>query len=138
MFPSKSDQSLAERLDQLPMKIELPEALRLSMEVERGVVDSSPFEARRTARFRCRGIAVLDVLFSPLELPEQDPTAVVIVRDVSRTGLGIITHQQYFPDQLIRVQLENSIIEGRVARARKIAANCFEIGSITGALTRSE
>jgi hypothetical protein len=130
MFSVELGQSLDQMLEILPMKVQMPEALQMALEVERGVVDSTPYEARRTARFRCRGAAVVLLVESPIDFPDQDREAVAIVRDVSRTGLGLIAHQQYFPEQRLMIILENTVIEGKVARARKLGPSCFEIGSL--------
>ncbi len=130
MFSVELGQSLDQMLEVIPMKIQVPESLQAALEIERGVVDSSPFEARRTARFRCRGTAVILLLESPINFVNQELEAAVIVRDVSRTGLGLISHQQYFPEQRLMIVLENTRIEGKVARARKLGPCCFEIGSL--------
>lgn len=129
MLSIEFGQPLEQLLNSIPMKVELPPALEQALEVERGVVDSTPFEARRTVRFRCRGNAVVFLLESPFEVEGQEATAAVIVRNVSRTGLGLIAHQQYYPEQRVMLVLENSTMEGRIARARKIGPACFEIGA---------
>jgi hypothetical protein len=112
------------------LKIELPEDLRRTLEHERGSTDPNFYEERSTTRFRCYSQGMAHLTNSPFECEGFEADSVVIVRNLSRTGLGLISHQQWFPEQEVRVELPNATIWGRVARVRRIAVRCYEIGVV--------
>ncbi|MFO0921810.1 MAG: PilZ domain-containing protein [Pirellulales bacterium] len=117
-------------ISQLPNKIELPRDLFEALSKERGVVDSTPFEARRSTRFRCSGTCIVEAEPGTRVYRRQELQSQGIVRDVSRSGVGVITHQQWFPGQRLRLRLEHATLVVEVARARKIASSCYEAGAI--------
>ena len=61
-------------------------------------------------------------------MPGQELQSLAIVRDISRNGIGLIAHQQWYPEQLIQLLLENANLDVRVARARRAGPFCFEVG----------
>jgi len=111
----------------LTMKIQLTPDLKKSLD-ERGPDDPNLFEARGAARFRCNATATAKLLRSRLERPTQEIDSLVIVRNISRSGVGLICHQQWFPEQEIELILGTGKIHGRIARARRIALSCYEVG----------
>jgi hypothetical protein len=111
----------------LTMKIQLTSDLQKSLE-ERGTDDPNLYEARGAARFRCNATATAKLLHSPLGVPNQEIDSLVIVRNLSRSGVGLICHQQWFPDQAIEITFGAGKIQGRIARARRIAPSCYEVG----------
>jgi hypothetical protein len=111
----------------LMMKILLTPDLKKSLD-ERGTDDPNLFEARGAARFRCNATATAKLLRSQLVLVNQEVDSLVIVRNVSRSGVGLICHQQWFPEQEIELTLGTGKIHGRIARARRIAPSCYEVG----------
>ncbi|MCE3019043.1 MAG: hypothetical protein ACK56W_16625 [Pirellula sp.] len=111
----------------LKMKIQLTPDLTKSLE-QRGTTEPNLFEARGSARFRCNATATAKLMASKMHIPNQDEDSLVIVKDLSRSGVGFISHQQWFPSQVIELTLATGKIHGRVARARRIAASCYEIG----------
>lgn len=130
MLPYHLDRSLNDWFDQLPMKVQLSEELSAALELERGLTAPGDHQSRKKPRYRCFGQAVAIVRRSPLALPHFEDEAIVIIRDLSRNGMGLITHQQYYPEQDMVVLYEDRILEGRVARARKIETHCYEVGMI--------
>jgi hypothetical protein len=121
----------------LTMKIQLTPDLKKSLE-ERGTDDPNLYEARGAARFRCNATATAKLLHSPLSAPNQEIDSLVIVRNLSRSGVGLICHQQWFPDQAIEVTFGAGKIQGRIARARRIAPSCYEVGFEIGKFEQSE
>jgi hypothetical protein len=111
----------------LTMKIQLTPDLKKSLE-ERGAEAPFLFEARSATRFRCNATATAKLLRSKLSVPNQEVDSLVIVKNVSRTGVGLICHQQWFPSQEIELSLATGKIHGHVARARRIAPSCYEVG----------
>jgi len=53
-----------------------------------------------------------------------------IIQNLSRKGVGIITHQQWYPEQTLEVQMPSATLSTRVARTRKLGPFCFEVGLI--------
>ena len=111
----------------LTMKIQLTPDLKKSLD-ERGSSAPFLFEARSAARFRCYATATAKLLRSKMSVPKQEVDSLVIVKDVSRTGVGLICHQQWFPSQEIELSLATGKIRGHVARVRRIAPSCYEVG----------
>lgn len=120
-------------LDSVPNRIQLTPQLEDALASERGVTAPTHFECRRTARFRCHGSAYARLIPFLVELQDFENESYVIVRDLSKTGVGIISHQQLFPEQIVVLILETTQLETKVVRARKLGPKCFEIGlSILG------
>ena len=120
-------------LDHVPNRIQLTSTLEESLASERGVMATTHYEGRRSARFRCFGNAFAKLVPFLMDLQEFETESFVIVRDLSKTGVGIISHQQLFPEQVVILYLEKFRLETKVARARKLGKNCYEIGlSIMG------
>jgi len=63
-------------------------------------------------------------------MPAQELQSLAIVRDLSRKGIGIISHQQWYPEHGIELQLENASEDARVARTRRLTPWCYEVGLI--------
>ncbi len=117
-------------IESLSMRIQLTDGLRATLSSERGVTHPNLFEMRCSARFRCCGRGVVSLSPDSFQMPGQDPQSVVIVRDLSRKGIGLITHQQFYPEQLLGLLLENATVEARVARVRRAGPSCFEVGLV--------
>ena len=114
MLVEHRQQSFEQMIETVVMKIQLTDALRDALELERGAATSSPFEMRNSARFRCNGKCIVTFAAESYQLPGQESISLAIVRDVSRTGLGIISHQQLFPEQVIEFVLANANLTNRV------------------------
>lgn len=115
-------------IDSVPNRIQLTPQLEEALEKERGVTAPTHFECRRTARFRCHGSAFARLIPFLVELSDFDIESFVIVRDLSKTGVGIISHQQLYPEQVVILTLERTQLETKVVRARKLGPKCFEVG----------
>jgi hypothetical protein len=128
MLVKRSQQSFEQLIESLTMRIQLTEPLKESLRKERGATPTNPFELRGASRFRCFGecIATLDPDSFPM--PGQELQSLAFVRDLSRKGVGIISHQQWYPEQVLELQLENAVVEARVARTRRHAPLCYEVG----------
>jgi hypothetical protein len=114
----------------LPNRVNLTDELRDELG-RRGVSASTLFDARGTPRFHCCGDGIATLTESPLAIRTSPEQAVVIIRDISRTGIGLLSHQQWFPDQIFHLLLPETELVARVRRARYICPNCFEIGLST-------
>ena len=114
----------------LSMRVQLTDGLREMLNSQRGPTSTNPFEMRGTSRFRCFGKCVINMSPESFHMPGQDTQSLAIVRDISRNGIGLIAHQQWYPEQLAQVLLENANMDVRVARARRAGPFCFEVGLI--------
>ena len=114
----------------LSMRVQLTDGLRELLNSERGPTCTNPFEMRGTSRFRCFGKCAIIMSPDSFQMPGQDSQSLAIVRDISRTGIGLVSHQQLYPEQLAQLLLENATMDVRVARARRAGPSCFEVGLI--------
>lgn len=85
-------------------------------------------ENRRFSRKPCKLSAKLT--FSEALNPGFDSkqTFDVIVRNISRSGLCFLFFAQLFPDDSLSLDFGDLVRNYRVARCRKIADQCYEIG----------
>ena len=116
--------------ESLGMLIQLTDGLRLTLDSERGPTKTNLFELRGSSRFRCCGKCVVTLSPNSFQMPGQAAQSLAIVRDVSRKGIGLIAHQQWYPEQLLNLLLETATVEARVARVRRAGPCCFEVGLI--------
>ncbi len=128
MLVKHCQQTFEQLVDSLVMRIQLTDSLKESLNSDRGATRTNPFELRGASRFRCFGECVATIPTNSFRMPGQETQSIAIVRDLSRKGIGIITHQQLYPEQMIDLQLENAAVEARVARTRCLAPFCFEVG----------
>jgi hypothetical protein len=54
----------------------------------------------------------------------------VIARNISRNGICFIFFRQFYPDDRITLEFGDLVRHYRVARCRRVAANCFEVGAM--------
>ena len=117
-------------VESLEMRIQLTEVLSETLSSERGATSTNLFELRSTSRFRCNGKCVVSMSPGSYRMPVQELQSLAIVRDISRKGIGLIAHQQWYPEQLLDLLLESAKVEARVARVRRAGPFCFEVGLI--------
>ena len=115
-------------IESLSMRVQLTGGLREMLNSERGPTCTNPFEMRGNSRFRCFGKCAVNLSPESFRMPGQESPSLAIVRDISRNGIGLIAHQQWYPEQLMQVLLENANMDVRVARARRAGPSCFEVG----------
>lgn len=127
MLESVNQRTYRQLIQRLPMRIQLTDTLERDL-VQRGVTGSNPFEMRVAPRFRTNGEGVATLHSSPIAIPFRPSQSLVIVRDISRTGVGLISHQQWFPEQQYQVLLPESELLVKVVRIRFLGVRCFEIG----------
>ena len=92
------------------------------------------FELRDNNRVGAYVEAALRITSTPTGLRflnSEDPTraaALAIVKDVSRTGVGVFYHRQLFPQELIEVSFNQRVLTAIVVRCRFVVEDCFEVG----------
>lgn len=118
---------LGELVNATSWDIELPQEWRDYFE-ERGEVPSFSGDDRNNQRLKVR---THGILYFEKSLPfcrrSHDPLG-VYTRDFSRNGLGVLSAQQLFPEEVVRVILPTFWIQLRVVRVRRVTSKCFEIG----------
>lgn len=57
----------------------------------------------------------------------------VVVRNISRTGVSFMYFKQLYPDDRITLDFGELVRHYRIARCRRIAQNCYEIGAAVSA-----
>ncbi|RCS43907.1 hypothetical protein DTL42_18125 [Bremerella cremea] len=117
-------------MNTLPLEIAVP---RKMIEVYQGTGPTltSMAEQRRFVRFRYLTKAILRYKQSFPSIPRSDSLRLVLVTDVSKTGIGILNSEQLFPSERVNLWTSGKgILQITVARCRKVNDRCFEIGAI--------
>lgn len=96
---------------------------------ETGYISTIVGEQRSCARLRVRREAVIETTYTPPFLVRFDKRARVLVKDMSRTGIGILAHQQMYPTERFWVELSDRRVHVTVVRCRKLGGACFEVGA---------
>jgi hypothetical protein len=130
MLGNHRQQSFGELIETLEMRIQLTESLMELFESERSVARANPFELRATTRFPCNGACITRATDIDFRIPGQELESRAIIQDLSRKGVGIITHQQWYPEQALELQMPTATLSTRVARVRKLGPFCYEVGLI--------
>lgn len=108
--------------------VKLPFALRNFFN-EKGYAASNIFENRTTARLKIRCEAVLHLTVTPAFLARSELDFQVLVKDMSKTGIGILCHRQLYPTESFCIELMGRQIHAAVVRCRKLGESCYEVGA---------
>ena len=130
MLVEHRSQTIEQLTESLSMLIQLTDKLREILKSEHGSTSRCLSEVRNTPRFCCHGKCIITISPDSYRMPGQESQTLGIVRNISRKGIGIIAHQQWYPEQMVELLLENAIVQTRVARARREGPFCFEIGML--------
>ncbi len=112
----------------LPLRVKVPEALATELS-QRGLHGLRHDDLRRAPRFRCCGMALLLPVEGFLDCFNHS-RAVVIVKDLSRTGVGFLAHEQWYPDQEFSLLTPGAEVHGRVVRVRYVDQFCYSVGGL--------
>jgi hypothetical protein len=121
-------ESFEDQLKLIPIDFVIPVRLREELQ-RKGLGVAMRDESREFPRFRTNGPAIFSWENSPPALENPHPTRQVVVRDLSRTGVGILTSSQWFPEELGKLQFAIGDMVVKVMRARRLGPRCFEIGA---------
>ena len=121
-------ESFEEQLKHIPIDFVLPPRVREELQ-RKGLGSAIHDDHRDAPRFRTNGPAIFSWENSPPVFEHTHPTRQVIVRDLSRTGIGILTSSQWFPEEMGKLQFAIGEMVVKVMRARRLAPRCFEIGA---------
>jgi hypothetical protein len=93
------------------------------------------FDNRGASRIVAFAVGRLKVFSIPRIILEsndkpQDAFVPTVVKDLSRTGIGIYFCEQMYPLQSFEVEFQGRIISASVVRCQYINSQCYEIGAI--------
>ena len=121
MLVEHSSPTFEQLVETLSMRIQLTDGLRETLNSERGATSPNPFELRSAARFRCCGKCIVTISPLSFRMSGQEPQSMAIVRDISRKGIGLITHQQWYPEQLLMCDESDAF-------SRNVTDDCHRLG----------
>ncbi len=117
-----------------PMLVQLPADIRARVQSPSTTLDQC-FENRTSNRLNVLLEGNITILSTPtalrdnLELSASRQNSHVVVKDLSRTGVGIYYHEQLFPLEKIQVELQHRRLTAIVVRCRYLGPKCFEVGA---------
>jgi hypothetical protein len=114
-------------IERIPCRVEVPPDLAELFEGE-GYVSSYADEFRANFRYRAVRRAVLQFCGNLPAFPRGGGMFGAIVQDFSRRGMGLLYHEQLYPDERVRVLLPSVSVDGAVARCRRCGPGCFAVG----------
>ena len=112
-----------------PLLVQLPPHMA-NFFSEVGYMPTTFVERRSNARMRVRCEAVITSLFIPPFAKRTGQRARILVKDLSRTGLSILSHQQMWPTETFSIELHKRKLDVRVVRCRKLGERCYEVGAV--------
>lgn len=112
-----------------PTQVQLP-AHMANFFAEAGYAPSHYHENRSNARLRIREEATITTIFAPVFVKRTSHSSQVLVKDLSRTGLSILSPYQMWPSETFSIELHNRKLTARVVRCRKLGDACFESGAV--------
>ena len=113
----------------------VPCHLTMTSEVERllalrGVAPPLADEVRIAPRYRLFRRAAL-VVTDPLPAVSRAPDKLQAwVFNRSRQALGLLFHEQLYPDERLHLEMFTDEVDGFVVRCRRFVPGCFEVGVI--------
>jgi len=118
---------LGRLIQALPQRIELPPELEGFLE-EGGLQPSYNNDIRRSARNRVRthGLLLLQKTYPALDRQPQLMT--IYTMDFSKTGLGFLTPEQFYPGEVVQVYLATFWVRVTIRRCLRLGRNCFTNG----------
>lgn len=119
---------------ELPLLVKLPSHMANFFK-EVGYAPSTYMENRAQARMRVRCESVIQSLFVPPFARRSQEMARVLVKDLSRGGISVISHQQMWPTETFSLELHGRTLSARVVRCRKLGECCYEVGAVLFAVT---
>lgn len=114
------------------LEVILPEDLNAFF-YESGYLPTTAEEARGNARLRVRSIGDLMLAYTPAGLRggltgRDKRTGKVLIKDLSRSGIGVLYHLQIFPQEHLQIRFQKRLINMVVVRCRRLGEKCYEVG----------
>jgi len=96
---------------------------------EPGYCESTFFESRKNSRLRIRCKAAISIEASPPSIPRSERQFIVYVKDISKRGIGIVSHIQIFPAEELLICFQHREVRATAVRCRRIGDFCWECGA---------
>lgn len=128
MLAIPGDGVAAQSEPECSLRVKLPADMRDFFN-EAGYVSTVLNEQRTSARLRVRCEAVIHSTYTPPFMNRVEKRARVLVKDLSKCGIGILHHQQMFPTERFCIELHERRLHVTVVRCRKLGDSCFEVGA---------
>ncbi len=113
----------------LESKIVLPPSLAAFF-AEPSYGESTFFESRKNSRLRIRCKAAMSIEKSPPCLVRSERQLIVYVKDISKRGIGIISHLQLFPQEKLLICFQHREVYAMTVWCRRIGELCWECGAL--------
>jgi hypothetical protein len=110
------------------LKVQLPPSMA-NFFSEGGFTDTTYYETRKHSRLRCRCEADLRIDWTPPMLTRTENEMRVLVKDVSKCGMGLIVHEQLWPEERVTVTFMGRQAVATVVRCRRLGKGCYECGA---------
>lgn len=112
--------------------VQLPDELRAFYK-ESGYLPTTAQEYRSNARLRVRSDGDIRFTETPLALAKnpdfrQDREGKALIKDLSKTGIGVLYHEQIFPEEQFQIFFQGRVIHVVTVRCRRLSEACYEIG----------
>ncbi len=114
------------------LEVILPEELKAFF-YESGYLSTTADETRRNARLRVRSVGDILLTHTPASLRvglqnRSRRAAKVLIKDLSRSGIGVQYHQQIYPEEQFQIRFQGRLINTVCVRCRRLGHKCYEIG----------
>ncbi len=109
-------------------KVVLPDSLNAFYR-ESGYCNDESFEVRRASRLRIRREASMRIEESPANLHRIEREWGILVKDISRVGICILSHEVLWPDEKIFIRFRGRQVRAKVVRCRQLGPQCWECGA---------
>ncbi len=110
------------------LKIVMPPSLANFL-MEAGYCDTTYFERRHVARLKIRFEAAMCIESSPPSVQRIERNSVVLVKDISRRGISILSHEQIWPEEKLYIRFQARQVRANVVRCRRLGDLCWECGA---------
>ncbi len=114
------------------LEVILPDDLKAFF-YESGYLPTTAEEARCNARLRVRSVGDILLTHTPPVLRDgltkrAKRSGKVLIKDLSRSGIGVLYHQQIFPEEQFQIRFQGRLINTVAVRCRRLGMHCYEIG----------
>ncbi len=120
------------QLDIAGLEVVLPEELKAFF-YESGYLPTTAEEYRGNARLRVRSVGEVLMTHTPSSLrnftsQRESRGGKVLVKDLSRSGVGLLYHQQMFPEEYFQLRFQGRLLRVVAVRCRRLGEKCYELG----------
>lgn len=97
---------------------------------QRGIAPPLANEVRIAPRYRLFRRAALLVTDPLPSLPRPHERMQAWVANRSRQALGLLFHEQLYPEERLHLEMDTDEVDGVVVRCRRLEPGCFDVGVI--------